>query len=75
MCILVCGMINITFFVIDGLVDWQNCLIVKIVVFRFYCSANQSVNIVSSDQCVNISHVFNSQNKDSSLVGRIGNLV
>ena len=31
-------MINITFFVVDGLVDWLNYLIVKIVVFRFYYS-------------------------------------
>ena len=56
-------MIDITFFVGDGLVDWLNYLGVRIVVFRFYVStvsANQCVNIISSDQCVNISNIPNS---------------
>ena len=33
--VLVCGMINITFFVVDSLVDWLRCLILKTVVFLF----------------------------------------
>ena len=33
--VLVCGMINMTFFVVDSLVDWLRCLILKTVVFLF----------------------------------------
>ena len=35
--VFVCVMINITFFVIDSLVDWLKCLILKTVVFLFNC--------------------------------------
>ena len=35
--VLVCVMINITFFVVDSLVDWLRCLILKTVVFLFNC--------------------------------------
>ena len=35
--VLICGMINITFFVVDSLVDWLKCLILKTVVFLFNC--------------------------------------
>ena len=35
--VLVCGMINITFFVVDSLVDWLKRLILKTVVFLFNC--------------------------------------
>ena len=35
--VLVCGIINIAFFVVDSLVDWLKCLILKTVVFLFNC--------------------------------------
>ena len=35
--VLVCGMINVTFFVVDSLVDWLKSLILKTVVFLFNC--------------------------------------
>ena len=35
--VLECGKINITFFVVDSLVDWLKCWILKTVVFLFNC--------------------------------------
>ena len=51
MYVLVCGMINITFFIVDNLVDWLTCLIIKTVVccfpFQLFLLINLSIFVIT----------------------------